>query len=58
MCPHTTIHVSSYYYMYHICVHILLKACNLMCARIWYTSAVVLNAYMCPHTAMYYVYIY
>ena len=56
MCPHTTIHVSSYYYMHgcgclhtaYMCVLILLYMCVLILLYICVSSYCV---YVCPHTA-------
>jgi hypothetical protein len=50
MCPHTTIYVSSYYY---ICVLILRYMCAEMEQPLMHQQCVLILLYMCPHTAIY-----
>jgi hypothetical protein len=50
MCPHTTIYVSSYYY---ICVLILLHTCPHTTTYVSAYYYVASHYYMCPHTTIY-----
>jgi hypothetical protein len=51
MCPHTTTHVSSYYY---ICVLIQLHMCphTTIYVSSYYYTCVLILLYMCPHTTI------
>ncbi len=49
MCPHTTIYVSSYYY---ICVHILLYMCPHTTIYVSSYCYICVPIYMCPDTTV------